>query len=127
MIDEEGAYHNSERSFFLRYYGNDLHLSCFNPGEKTYVIRSPIGEPPEVPKYEAVHPEWTLDFFILKKNGAIIEFARFQPPHKPVADQVELENGSLVGWTMDQPYVEQCVKKALEAAANGTTFELTRY
>ncbi len=36
----DGTYHNSGRSFFLRYYGHDLHLSCFNRGEKTYVIRS---------------------------------------------------------------------------------------
>ena len=36
MIDEEGAYHNSGRSFFLRYYGQDLHLSWFNSDERTY-------------------------------------------------------------------------------------------
>jgi hypothetical protein len=127
MIDEDGTYHNSGRSFFLRYYGHDLHLSCFNPGENTYVIRSPIGEPSEVPEYEEVHPEWTLDVFVVKKNGSFVEFARFQPPHRPVADYVQLEDGSLVGWVMDQEYVEQCVKKALGATDNGNDFDMIRY
>lgn len=127
MVDEEGGYHNSGRSFFLRYYGQDLHLSWFNPGEKTYVIRSPIGKPFEVPNYEEVHPEWTLDVFVMRKNGSFVEFARFQPANRPVADHVKLENGLLVGWGMDQRYVELCVKKALRAADKGSHFEMTSY
>ncbi len=127
MVDEEGAYHNCGRSFFSRYYGQDLHLSCFNPGEKTYVIRSPIGEQPVVPEYEEVHPEWMIDVFVLKKNGSFVEFARFQPPHRPVADLVQLANGLLVGWVMDQKYVEQCAKKAIAAADDNNHFEITSY
>lgn len=34
MIDETGDYHNSGRSFFVKYYGSDLHLSWFNPEER---------------------------------------------------------------------------------------------
>ncbi|MER9368721.1 hypothetical protein NKI66_22355 [Mesorhizobium sp. M0518] len=127
MVDEEGGYHNSGRSFFLRYYGQDLHLSWFNPGEKTYVVRSPIGKPLEVPEYEEVRPEWVLDVFVMKKNGSFVEFARFQPPHRPASDRVHLENGLLVGWAMDQQYVEQCVKKAVKAADKGAHFEMIRY
>ncbi len=127
MIDEEGVYSNSGRSFFSRYYGKNLHLSCFNPCEKTYVIRSPICEQSEPPEYEEVHPEWTLDFFVMKKNGAFVEFARFQPPHRPVRDLVQLEKGVLVGWAMDREYVEQCAKKAIAAADKGNHFEITSY
>ncbi len=56
-----------------------------------------------------------------------VEFVRFQPPHRPVADYVQLEDGSLVGWVMDQEYVEQCVKKALGATDNGNDFDMIRY
>jgi len=127
MIDEEGAYHNSGRSFFLRYYGQDLHLSWFNPDQKTYIIRSPIGSPFDVPASEEVNPEWTLDVFVMKKNGSFVEFARFQPPERPPADQLQLENGSLVGWVMDQGYVEQCAKRAIIAAEGGNQFDMIRF
>jgi hypothetical protein len=127
MVDEEGVYHNSGRSFFLRYYGRDLYLSCFNPDEKTYVVRSAIGDSPEVPVYEEVHPDWTLDLFVMKRNASFVEFARFHPPHRPVADRLQLENGLLVGWLMDKAHVEQCVKKAIVAADKGSHFEMTRY
>ena len=127
MIDEEGDYHNSGRSFFLRYYGQDLHLSWFNPDEKTYFIRSPIGKPFDVPKYEEVTPEWTLDVFVIKKNGSFAEFARFHPPQRSVVDKIEMKNGSLVGWAMDQDYVEQCVEIAFSTAGRGNHFEMIRY
>ncbi|RWM16034.1 MAG: hypothetical protein E5X53_27700 [Mesorhizobium sp.] len=127
MIDEEGAYHNSGRSFFLRYYGQDLHLSWFSPGEKTYIVHSPLGKALQIPEHEEVHPEWMLDVFVMKKNGSFVEFARFQPPHRPAADRIHLENGLLVGWSMDQRYVELCAKKAGQAADKGARFEMTRY
>lgn len=127
MIDEEGVYHNSGRSFFLRYYGQDLHLSWFNPSERTYVIRSPIGKPIELPKHEEATPEWTLDVFLLKKSGSLVEFARFHPPQRPVADSIQLKNGLLVGWDMDQEYVEQCAKMALDAADKGNHLDIMRY
>ncbi|TIT06407.1 MAG: hypothetical protein E5W74_29570 [Mesorhizobium sp.] len=127
MVDEKGSYHNSGRSFFLRYYGQDLHLSWFNPDEKTYVVRSPIGEEYEIPEYEEVHPEWTLDVFVMKKNGSFVEFARFQPPHRPPSDRVQLRNGSLVGWVLDQRHVDLCVNKSLQATDKGAHFEMFHY
>jgi hypothetical protein len=127
MIDDDGEYHNSGRSFFLRYYGQDLHLSWFNPSERTYIIRSPIGKPIDIPKYEEANPEWMLDVFVVKKNGSFVEFARYQPPNRPVKDQIELMNGSLVGWSMDQGYVERCAKTALLASESGSHFEMIRY
>ncbi|ANT51356.1 hypothetical protein [Mesorhizobium amorphae] len=127
MIDEKSIYHNSGRSFFLRYYGQDLHLSWFNPDEKTYIVRSPIGKASEVPEHEEVHPEWTVDVFVMKKNGSFVEFARFQPPHRPPSDKVQLQNGVLVGWVMDQRYVDLCASKALQAADKGAHFEMIRY
>ncbi|CAD5255598.1 MULTISPECIES: hypothetical protein [unclassified Bosea (in: a-proteobacteria)] len=126
MIDEGGALHNSGKSFFSRYYGNDLYLSCFSTEEKTYVIRSPIGEIPNIPEYEEIHPDWILDFFILKKNGALIEFARYQYSGKPSIDLVQLANGALVGWALDQHYVEQCAAKAMTVAEQGNCFQMFR-
>ena len=127
MIDERGMYHNSGRSFFTRYYGKDLYLSCFNPDEKTYVIPSPLKSSVEVPPMEVVHPEWTLDMFFMKTNGSFVEFARFQPPTRPVIDQVQLKNGRLVGWRMDQEYVAQCAKTAVANVNAGEQFRLIRY
>lgn len=127
MIDEHGACYNSGRSFFTRYYGHDLYLSCFNPEQKTYVIRSLIGEPPKVPEHEKVHPEWILDVFLMKENGSFVEFARFQPPHRPVDDTIELRNGMLVGWAMDEAYVARCAMKAREACHRGNRFDILRY
>jgi hypothetical protein len=126
MIEEDGSYHNSGRSFFSRYYGQDLYLSCFNPDEKTYIVRSPIAEPVKPPKYERVHPEWTLDVFVMR-TGAFIEFARYQPPYWPVADFVELQNGMLTGWAMDRRHVELCVKKAIASSGGGSRFVMSRY
>jgi hypothetical protein len=127
MVDEEGTYHNCGRSFFLRYYGPDLHLSCFNPGEKTYIIRSPIGKLSRPPEYEEVHPQWTLDVFVMKKNRMFIEFARFQPPHRSGTDLVHLADGELVGWVMDREYVDRCAKMAIAATNKGERFEVIRY
>jgi hypothetical protein len=129
MIDEKGKYHNSGRSFFLRYYGNDLFLSCFNPGEKAYIVRSPIGRRCIVPQYEEVHPDWTLDVFVLKANGSFVEFARFQPPERqPVIDRVQLKKGAVSGWVMDQEYVDRCAKMAIAESSNGIVqFRMIRY
>jgi hypothetical protein len=128
MIDDAGKYHNSGRSFFLRYYGNDLYLSCFNPGEKTYIVRSPIDRHFNVPQYEEVHPDWTLDVFVLKANGSFVEFARFQPPGRPVIDRVQLKKGSVSGWVMDQDYVDQCARTAIAESSKGSPqFRMIRY
>ncbi len=113
MIDERGMYHNSGRSFFTRYYGKDLYLNCFNPDEKTFVVRSPLKGNVKVPKTELVHPEWTLDMFFMKTNGSFVEFARFHPPRRPVLDQLQLKKGRVVGWKIDQEYVAECAKTAM--------------
>jgi hypothetical protein len=126
-IDEKGAYHNSGRSFFLRYYGTNLHLSWFNPGEKTYVIRSPLQKRSHIPHYEEVHPQWTLDLFVLKQTHSLIEFARFHPVERPVIDRIQLRKGGVVGWTMDKDYVEQCVKMAINSANKSNHFDMIRY
>lgn len=129
-IDKKGTYHNSGRSFFLRYYGDDLYLSCFNPGEKTYVIRSPIGRVTgNIPPFEEVHPEWTLDVFLLEANASFVEFARFHPPTRPVIDRIQLENGVVSGWAMDREYIDQCVKVALSTVESnhGAQFKMIRY
>lgn len=126
-IDATGAYENSGRSFFTRYYRGDLFLSCFNPEEKTYVIRAPTGEPGVPPDYERIHPAWTVDLFAHEPSGSLIEFARFHPDHRPVEDFVELVNGQLAGWSMDQSHVEECVRTAIAKAGRGTSYEARRY
>lgn len=127
LIDAAGNYHNSGRSFFLRYYGSDLFLSCFNPNERTYVVPSHVGTPVEVPEKEQINPEWTLDMFVLAKTGSFVEFARFQPPHRPVIDRLVLTKGAVTGWHLDREYVEQRVEQALAESGRGEQFRMFRY
>jgi len=127
LIDITGSYHNSGRSFFVRYYGDDLYLSAFNPDESTYVVQSPLGESGAPPPFEIAHPAWTIDMFVHQPTGSFIEFVRFQPDERPTEDFVELTGGMLSGWSMDRAYVEHCVGKAIEAAGKGNVFSIERY
>ncbi|MEB3047697.1 hypothetical protein [Rhizobium mulingense] len=126
FLNDDGGYLTSGRSFFIRYLGKDLLLSCFNPEEKTYVVKSPIGATITPAESEVVWPVWTLDLF-LTPTGSMIEFARFHPPARPVCDYVEFADGALVGWSWDKAYVDDCVKKAADAIAAGVNFEMVRY
>jgi len=114
-------------SFFSRYYGGDLYLSAFNPDERTFRIPSPIREAAAPPAYEVVHPAWTVDVFLHAPTGSLIEFARFQPDHRPVSDAIELVYGEIKGWTMDQAYVETCIARAIAHAGKGDAVRFDRY
>lgn len=126
-IDSAGKYLNSGRSFFIRYHGDNLYLSAFNPGERTYVVASPIGAKPEPPPFEIAHAAWTVDMFVHEPTASLVEFARFHPDERPTDDFVELTDGMLTGWSMDQAYVERCVQTALDHAGKGATFRMHRY
>jgi len=127
LVDEGGISHSSGRSFFSRYCAQDLHLSCFAPGDQTHIIPSLVGERALVPEFESVHPEWTLDTYFIKSTGAIVDFARYHPPHRPVKDVMRFAKGELVGWAMDREYVEQCARRAVVSSARGRSFEISRY
>lgn len=126
-IDNAGSYFNSGRSFFVRYYGNDLYLSALNPGERTYVVPSPVGTALTPPPFEKAHAAWTMDMFVHEPTGSLIEFARFHPDERPANDFVELSSGLLTGWSFDQTYVESCVQMALDQAGKGNALRLYRY
>lgn len=127
LIDAAGEYLNFGRSFFIRYHGGDLYLSCFNPGERTYVVRSPIGERGKPPPFEVAHAAWTVDVFFHEPSGGLMEFARFQPDERPTRDFVELTDGMLTGWSMDRAFVERCVQTALDQVGKGNLFRKYRY
>lgn len=127
QIDGDGHYINSGRSFFSRYHGGDLYLSAFNPEERTFRIPSPVGEPAAPPGYEVVRAAWTVDMFVHAPTGSFIEFARFQPDHRPVNDVIELVHGEIKGWAMDQAYVETCVETAIANAGKGDALRFDRY
>lgn len=127
-IELDGSYSTSGRSFFAHYYGNDLHLSWFSTDEKTHVVPSPLARAqPTIPKYEKIHPEWTLDFFLVSEVPIFVEFARYQPPNRPVVDWIEIKNGALVGWSMDKAYVDKCAKLAIANSRQGATFKMMGY
>lgn len=126
-IEADGSYANSGRSFFNRYHGRDLYLSCFNPEEKTYVVRSPVGMPIAPPPYERCTPLWTVDLFVHAPTGGFIEAVRFHPDHRPVADFVELMDGALTSWNMDEAYVDQLVSQAVTRVGQENSFTLDRY
>lgn len=125
-IEADGEYYNSGRSFFTRYHGQDLYLSCFNPEEKTYLIRSPIGEPVAPPAFERCSPSWTIDFFLHAPSGSFIEVARAANDTNPASDFVELVDGQLSGWNMDRSYVDALVKTAIGQVGRGNTFHFHR-
>ena len=126
-IEADGSYSSSGRSFFARYYGNDLHLSWFSAEERTYVIPSPLSAAkPVIPEHEEIHPEWMLDIFLVMEVPTFVEFARFNLPDRPVADWMEMENGALVGWFMDQDYVDKCVQVAIANSRQGAIFRMGR-
>jgi hypothetical protein len=127
LIDERGDIHTSGRSFFSRYYGHDLYLSSFSSDAKTYFIPSPLKSSVDPPKSESVCPEWTLDTFVTKEHGSIVDFARYQPHHRPVEDIFHLREGEVVGWKMDEAYVAQCAEKAINVGACGRRFDIQRY
>jgi hypothetical protein len=127
LVKPDGSYHNSGRTFFTRYYGQDLYLSCFSPDEMTYVVRSPVGERVPPPDYERVHPEWTIDTFLVEEIGGFAEVARHHPPHRPVADFIEFENGCIAGWNMDKSYVEKCVRAVIKGSKDEQQFRFFRY
>lgn len=126
-IDADGGCENSGRSFFARYYARDLFISCFNPEEKTWIVRAPVGEPGIPPPYERVHPTWTMDLFVHEPTGSFVEMARFHPQHRSVADFVEFVDGQIAGWSMDQTYVETCVRTAIAHAGSGNSYGVQRY
>lgn len=127
MIDETGAYRNSGRSFFVKYYGSDLHLSWFSTDERTFVIPSSVGISTPPPEYEVLRPEWTMDVFLMKENGSFVEFARYQPAHRPTIDAFEFSHGHLIGWAMDKEYVDARAEQAVAQAPKGANFGLVRY
>ncbi len=123
-LPEAGEYQNSGRSFFLRYVGKDLYISAFNPEEKTYLIKSPIGPAIAPPPEEFISPDWTLDLFIAH-TGQIIELARYQPPQRPVSDSMQFADGALIGWSWDSNYVDAIADKARQAIASGSRFQIS--
>ncbi|MFS2109982.1 hypothetical protein ACCC88_09865, partial [Sphingomonas sp. Sphisp140] len=125
-IEADGQYYNSGRSFFARYHGRDLYLSCFNLEEKTYLVRSPVGEPIAPPAFERCSPAWTIDFFLHAPTGSFIEAARAASDTSPVSDFVELVDGQLSGWNLDRRYVDALVKAAIEQAGRGSSFQFHR-
>jgi len=127
LVDAKGSYHNSGRSFFVRYYGDDLYLSAFNPDERTYVVPSPVGTAGTPPTFEIAHPAWTVDMFVHQPTGSFIEAVRFHPDTRPTADFVELTEGAVTGWSMDQDYVEQCVCRVIASAGQGNSVRVDRY
>jgi hypothetical protein len=126
-IEADGSYANSGRSFFTRYYGRDLHLSRFNPEEKTFVVGSPLGTPVTPPRYERCAPSCTVDFFLHGPSGSFVEAARFHPDNRPVKDFVEMVDGQLAGWAMDREYVDGLVHEAVAQVERGTSFVFRRY
>lgn len=120
IINGGGSFANVGRSFFSRYYGQDLYLSCFNPEEKTFIVPSIIGEPAKIPEYEVCSPTWTIDTFFHLPTGCLFETARFTPRDEPTADLVELVNGQLGGWRMDRAYVAGLVEAANGIAGRDT-------
>ncbi|MBB4493483.1 hypothetical protein GGE43_005327 [Agrobacterium tumefaciens] len=122
----DGTYEYSGHSFFLRYIGQDLLLSRFNPEEKTYVVKSPLGETSLPVGREKIWPEWTFELFILP-TGQLVEAARFHPPHRPVNDFVEYSNGALIGWHWDQAHVNEVARQAASFAAEGERFTRINY
>lgn len=118
-INADGTYDSSGRSFFTRYHGKDLYLSCFNPEEKTYLVRSPIGEQATPPAYERCTPSWTLDFFLHVPTGRLFEVVRATTDDNPAADFVELVHGHLSGWNMDRDYVDALVQTGISQIETG--------
>ncbi|WP_107677850.1 hypothetical protein [Agrobacterium sp. LAD9] len=126
FLPETGEYKNSGRSFFLRYVGEDLYISAFNPEEKTYLIKSPIGQTIAPAAEEYISPDWTLDLFVAH-TGQIIELARYQPRQRSVSDAMQFADGVLIGWSWDKDYVDAIADKARKAIASGSRFEVQRY
>lgn len=122
----DGTYEYSGHSFFSRYVGHDLLLSRFNPEEKTYLVKSPLGQSLALETYEKIWPEWTFELFILP-SGQAVEAARYHPPHRPVIDFVEYSQGVLVGWSWDKAYVDELAQKAAAFAAEGGKFRRFEY
>jgi hypothetical protein len=56
-----------------------------------------------------------------------IETVRFHPDHPSVADFVEFVDGALIGWSMDQAYVDQLVASAMTRIDQGNRFTFNRY
>jgi hypothetical protein len=65
--------------------------------------------------------------FVHEPTGSLVEFARFHPDERPTEDFVELTDGVLTGWSMDQAYVERCVQTALNHVGKGNAFRMYRY
>jgi len=89
-------------------------------------VRSPLSDGVVPPVFEEVHPEWTVDVFLMKQTASFVEFARFQPPHRPPKDRFIMKNGMLDGWVMDKKYVEECIAKAISVPKKNQ-FSLSRY
>lgn len=119
IIDPDGGYRHSGRSYFIRYYGRAMHLSCFGPDEMTYIVDSPVGPQRTPPAKQTVHPEWMVDSFLVAKVGSFAEVARYQPPRRPPIDSLSLTFGAVTGWHMDQRYVEGCVRSILSQVEAG--------
>lgn len=125
-LEHDGTYEYSGHSFFLRYVGQDLLLSRFNPEEKTYLIRSPLGQTFVPDAQETIWPEWTFELFIMP-TGQLVEVARYHPPHRPVGDFVEYSHGVLVGWHWDKAHVDNVARQALASVAEGVGFKWHSY
>jgi hypothetical protein len=125
-IDADGEYYNSGRSFFMRYHGSDLYLSCFNPEEKTYLVCSPIGERVAPPASERCTPAWTIDSFLHTPTASFVEAVRAARDDTPATDFFDLVDGQLSGWSMDQSYVDALVKAAINQAGSGSKFHFFR-
>lgn len=125
-LERDGTYEYSGHSFFSRYVGHDLLLSRFNPEEKTYIIKSPLGQSSVPDADETIWPEWTFELFILP-TGQLVEAARYHAPHRPVNDFVEYSRGALVGWHWDKAYVDDVARQAAAHAAEGVGFKVRIY
>ncbi len=127
IINSDGNYIGSGRSFFVRYSGNDLYLSAFWSDEKTYIVPSPIGRSVSPPPFEVIQVAWTVDIFLHNPTGRLIEFVRFEPDTRRANDFIEISDGIMTGWSMDQSYVERCVRTALDQMENGDVFRVDKY
>jgi hypothetical protein len=125
-LERDGKYEYSGYSFFSRYVGHDLLLSRFNPEERTYLVKSPLGRTSVPEAQETIWPEWTFELFILP-TGQLVEAARYHPPHRPANDFVEYSHGNLVGWYWDKSHVDSLARQAAAFVAEGVGFRVHSY
>lgn len=125
IITGDGSFANVGRSFFSKYYGQDLHLSCSNPEEKTIIVPSIVGEPAMIPEYEVCSPTWTMDTFVHLPTGCLFETARFTPKRSQPPTSSYSVDGKLSGWQMHRAYVAGLVETANGIVGRSETFMIS--